>query len=99
MAAVIYGAEAPDEDVHAVLRQLREDADALGLDMDRLGRFAASGNVTVGLSALMRDRHVRCAARWPRFPSNCSASESLKAICHIPSFRFVKGMTDDTRLM
>jgi hypothetical protein len=62
MAAVVYGAEAPDEDVHAMLRQLREDADALGLDMDRLGLFAASGNVTVGLSTLMRDRHVRCAA-------------------------------------
>jgi hypothetical protein len=62
MAAVLYGAEAPQEDVHAVLRHLRAHADALGLEMDSLGLFAASGNVTVGLSALMRDRHVKCAA-------------------------------------
>ena len=62
MAAVVYGAEAPEEDVHAALRHLRADADALGLDVDRFGLFATSGNVTVGLSALMRDRRLRCAA-------------------------------------
>jgi hypothetical protein len=62
MAAVVYGAEAPEEDVHAVLRQLRSDAGALDLDIDKFGLFAASGNVTVALSTLMRDRRVRCAA-------------------------------------
>jgi hypothetical protein len=62
MAAVVYGAEAPEDDVHAVLRQLRSDADALGLDIDKFGLFATSGNVTVALSVLMRDRLVRCAA-------------------------------------
>jgi dienelactone hydrolase len=62
MAAVVYGAESPEEDVHAVLRQLRSDAEALGLDMDKFGLFATSGNVTVALSVLMRDRRVRCAA-------------------------------------
>ena len=62
MAAVLYGTEAPEEDLHAALRHLRADAAALELDMDRLGLFAASGNVTVALSALMRDRRVRCAA-------------------------------------
>ena len=41
---------------------LRADADALGLDVDKFGLFAASGNVTVALSALMRDRRLRCAA-------------------------------------
>lgn len=62
MAAVIYGAEAPAEDVHAVLQHLRGDAGVLGLDVNRFGLFAASGNVTVGLSAVMRDRRLRCAA-------------------------------------
>jgi acetyl esterase/lipase len=62
MATVLCGSEAPEEDVHAALRHLRAEADALGLEMDSLGLFAASGNVTVALSALMRDRHVRCAA-------------------------------------
>jgi hypothetical protein len=62
MAAVVYGSEVPAEDVHAVLQHLRGDAEALGLDVNRFGLFAASGNVTVGLSALMRDRLLRCAA-------------------------------------
>lgn len=62
MAAVVYGAEAPEEDVHALLRRLRADAAALTLDADRFGLFARSGNVTVGLSTLMRDRRLRCAA-------------------------------------
>ena len=60
LAAVVYGAEAPEQDVHAVLRHLRADTDPLGLDVDKFGLFAASGNVTVALSALMRDRLLRC---------------------------------------
>jgi hypothetical protein len=62
MAAVVYGTEAPGEDLEAVLRQLRADASALALDVDRFGLFATSGNVTVGLSALMRDRRLKCGA-------------------------------------
>lgn len=62
MAAVVCGNEAPEEDVHALLRHLRTDAAALGLDVDRFGLFATSGNVTVGLSTLMRDRRLKCAA-------------------------------------
>lgn len=62
MAAVIYGPEAPAADIHAVLQHLRANADPLGLDLDRIGLLASSANVTVGLSALMRDRHLTCAA-------------------------------------
>jgi hypothetical protein len=62
MAAVVSGTETPEDDVHALLRHLRTDAAALGVDVDRLGLFAASGNVTVGLSTLMRDRRLRCGA-------------------------------------
>ena len=62
MAAVVYGAAEPAEDVHAVLRQLRSDAGALGLDIDKIGLFATSANVTVALSALIRDRQLSCAA-------------------------------------
>jgi dienelactone hydrolase len=62
MAAVIYGAEVPDEDVHAVLRHLRSDSEALGVDAERLGLFATSAHVTVALSVLMRDTRVKCAA-------------------------------------
>jgi hypothetical protein len=62
LAAVVYGSETPAEDVHAVLQHLRGNAGLLGLDVNRFGLFAVSGNVTVGLSALMRDRLLRCAA-------------------------------------
>jgi hypothetical protein len=62
IAAVLYGSETPAEDVHALLRHLRADATALGLDGNRLGLFAESANVTVALSTLMRDRQLRCAA-------------------------------------
>jgi hypothetical protein len=62
LAAVVYGSEAPADDLHALLRQLRSDADALGIDADRFGLLATSGNVTVALSALMRDRSLKCAA-------------------------------------
>jgi dienelactone hydrolase len=62
MAAVVYGTEAPEEDVHALLRHLRAEAATLALDVDRFGLFAASGSVTVGLSTLMRDGCLRCGA-------------------------------------
>jgi hypothetical protein len=62
MAAIVYGTEAPDEDTQALLRYLRTDAATLHLDSDRFGVFAVSGNVTVALSTLMRDRHLKCAA-------------------------------------
>ena len=62
MAAVIYGTETPAADIHALLRHLRDDAESLGLDDDRFGLFAASGNVPVALSTLIRDRRLRCGA-------------------------------------
>src|ERR671918_202622 len=62
MAAGVYGNEAPAQDVHALLQHLRAEADPLRLDVDRFGLFAASGNATVGLSTLIRDRHLRCGA-------------------------------------
>jgi len=62
MAAVVYGAERPTEDVHAALNHVRSEADALGVDASRIRLFATSGNVTVGLATLMRDRQLRCAA-------------------------------------
>lgn len=62
MAAVVYGTEAPAEDVHAALQHVRENGETLGLDSSRIGLCASSGSVTVGLSTLMRDRCVTCAA-------------------------------------
>jgi len=62
MAMVLYGSEAPADDIHAVLRHLREHANVLDLDIARIGLFSSSGNVPVALSTLMRDRDLRSAA-------------------------------------
>ena len=62
MAAVLYANEKPSEDADAALQYLRSSADTLMLDVQRLGLFAASGNATVALATVMRDRGVRCAA-------------------------------------
>jgi acetyl esterase/lipase len=49
-------------DVHAVLRHVRHYAESLGIDRDRIGLWAASGNVPMALSVLMQDRDIACAA-------------------------------------
>jgi acetyl esterase/lipase len=61
MTAVIYGSSAPAEDVHAVLRYLRDNAGSLDIDEQRIGLFSMSGSVPVALAALMRDDTLKCA--------------------------------------
>jgi hypothetical protein len=62
MAAAIYGTSNPVEDVHVVFAYLREHADSLSIDPHRIGVYAASANVALALSLLMRDAEFRCAA-------------------------------------
>jgi acetyl esterase/lipase len=54
MAAIAYTNREPATDLHALLRHVRENAAALGIDEDRVGLWASSGNVPLALSALMR---------------------------------------------
>ena len=61
MAAITYTTRDPAADVRTVLQYVRQHAASLGLT-DRIGLFAASANVVVALSALMRDADLRCAA-------------------------------------
>jgi len=62
IAAAIYGTSTPAEDVHDAFAYLRENAASLGIDTGRIGVYAASANVSVALSLLMRDAGFRCAA-------------------------------------
>src|SRR5262245_9743580 len=62
IAAAIYGTSTPAEDVHDAFAYLRGHAAALGIDRHRIGVYAASANVSVALSLLMRDADFRCAA-------------------------------------
>jgi dienelactone hydrolase len=54
MVGVTYSNREPVADLAALLRYLRENAAALGIDEHRIGLWAASGNVPMALSALMQ---------------------------------------------
>jgi acetyl esterase/lipase len=59
-----YTNREPATDILAVLQHVRQHAAALGIDENRIGLWASSGNVPVALSMLMRDAPERpkCAA-------------------------------------
>lgn len=63
LAAIAYTNREPATDVHAVLRYVRQHAGELGIEADRIGLWAGSGNVPVALSVLMREGvgRLRCA--------------------------------------
>lgn len=63
IVAVAYANRDPARDLRAVVRHVRENADALGVDRDRLALWAGSGNTPVALSALMRKDadYFKCA--------------------------------------
>jgi dienelactone hydrolase len=64
MVAIPYTNEDPVADLHALLRHLRQNASALGLDARRIGAWASSGHVTLALSLALRDSPEKpaCAA-------------------------------------
>lgn len=63
MAAIAYSALEPAADVDALLRYVRENASSLGIDENRIGVWACSGNAPNALSVLMsQDReYLKCA--------------------------------------
>ena len=64
MVAIAYTNREPIADLEALLQHLRENAAPLGIDGDRVGLWACSGNVPLALAALIRHGHdfVRCGA-------------------------------------
>lgn len=64
MIAIASTNREPAADFDALLHHLRDHAGALGIDADRIGLWACSGNVPLALSALMPpDRSfIKCAA-------------------------------------
>ena len=77
MAAAIYGTVSPSDDVHDVFAYLRENAASLGVDSRRIGVYAASANVPVALSLLMRDADFRCAALLSGFTFDVEGSTAF----------------------
>jgi hypothetical protein len=64
LVAITYTNREPATDLNALLRHIRQNADALGIDEDRIGLWASSGNVPLALSALMQEdtEFLKCAA-------------------------------------
>ncbi len=63
LAAIIYSATEPEAHTEALLKYVRENAASLGIDEDRIGLWACSGNVPNALSVLLqpgRD-YLKCA--------------------------------------
>lgn len=60
MTAITYTNREPVADLAALLRHVREHASELGLDGQRIGVWASSGNVPLALSILPDS--IRCAA-------------------------------------
>jgi hypothetical protein len=63
LAAVTYATTDPAADIHALLRSVRRNGASLGIDPNRIGVWACSGNVPNELSALRQEPrdHLKCA--------------------------------------
>lgn len=61
LAGVTYSAMDPAADLPALLDFLRKNAASLGIDENRIGLWACSGNGPMALSMLMQDSGLRCA--------------------------------------
>ena len=64
MAAIAYTNREPAADLESLLQHVRDNAAALGIDRDRIGVWACSGNVPLALSALMKHGRdfLKCGA-------------------------------------
>jgi acetyl esterase/lipase len=63
LVAITYTNREPAEDIHTLLRYVRQNADAWWIDETRLGVWASSGNVPLALSLLMQEGvdYLKCA--------------------------------------
>jgi hypothetical protein len=63
LAAITYVNRNPAEDIHTLLRYLKEQGLSLGIDPNRLGLWSCSSNVPNALSVIMRHGDaLKCAA-------------------------------------
>jgi hypothetical protein len=63
IAAIFYTNREPEADLRALLDYVRKNAETLGIDEQRIGLLATSGNAPVALSALMEQgcERLKCA--------------------------------------
>jgi dienelactone hydrolase len=68
LAAIIYANQEPDADLRAVLQHVRERAESLGIDGDRVGLLATSGHGPLALSMLMEAKRERLSCGALMYP-------------------------------
>jgi hypothetical protein len=63
LVAITYTTREPTTDIRALLLHIRQNADRLGIDKDRIGVWACSGNVPMALAVLMQEDRdfLKCA--------------------------------------
>lgn len=61
VVAITYRNREPAADVDALLQYVRRHAATLGVDENRIGLWACSGNVPLALSVLMNEASLKCA--------------------------------------
>ena len=64
IAAITYRNQDPENDVATLIGFLQESSDELGIDTNRLGAMAMSGNGPNLLGTLMSHPAIRCAVFW-----------------------------------
>ena len=63
LVAITYTNREPEADVRSLIQYVRENAATLGIDENRIGVWACSGNVPLALSLLMQEdrEYLKCA--------------------------------------
>ena len=69
LVAITYATREPAVDIHELLVYVRQNASSLGVDENRIGVWACSGNVPVALSVLMQETsdYLKCAVLYYGF--------------------------------
>jgi hypothetical protein len=84
LVAVLYANREPTADIHHLLGYVRENASLLGIDENRIGLFAGSGNTPLALSLLTPEasEYLQCAVLscgyMMDFDGSNSVAESAK---------------------
>lgn len=86
MIAITYVNRDPDVDIHELLKYIRQNANALGINKKRLGVWASSGNVPVALSAILSDE-LQCAVLCYGYMLDLDGSTSVAQATKMFGFR------------
>jgi hypothetical protein len=73
LVAITYETREPTVDIHELLAYVRQNVSSLGVDENRIGIWACSGNVPMALSVLMQETSdgLKCAVLYYGFMLDC----------------------------